>query len=125
MFHNQILVVQETITAIGKDICGQDAAGFNTLTACIVLSVLEGAQKALTQFVNTIDGNFTSATIDATFNCAKALKTDSDNQGDQLDALEVKVDAVKDDVAEVKALLDEVRSLLSTPEGRREGFPTN
>ena len=125
MAHNQLLVAQETITAIGKSSCQQDAGGFNVSTACIVLDVLNGVQKGLAVFVNTINGNFTSAKVDATFDCAKALKADSDDQGAQLDELERKVDDVKDGVAEVKALLDEVRFLLSTPQGRREDFPRN
>ncbi len=131
LFHNQIDIVTQTIATIGKDACQQDAAGFNGSTACIVLSVLEGAQKALTSFVTTIDGNFTSAKVDATFDCVKDLKAASDDQGDQLgdietkvDAVEGKVDAVRDEVAEVKALMDEVRSLLSTPQGLRPDFPT-
>ncbi len=125
MFHNQINVVQETITAVAKGICRQDVVGSNAASACVIFDILGGAQKALTTFVNTINGSFTSAKVDTTFDCVKALKADSDDQGAQLDELERKVDAVKDDVAEVKALMDEVRSLLSTPQGRREGFPTN
>lgn len=124
MFHNQILIAQELITALGKDVCNQTAACFNTSTACTVLTILEAAQKALTGFVNTINGNFTSAKVDATFDCVNGLKADSDNQGAQLNVLEGKVDAVKDDVAELRALVAEVRSLLSTPQGLREGFPT-
>lgn len=125
MFSNQAVVVQDTITAVGKSGCQQDAAGFNASTACIVLDVLNGVQKGINQFVNTINGNFTSAKVDATFECAKALKVDSDNQGDQLNVLEGKVDDVKDDIAEVRVLLDEVMLLLSTPQGRRENFPAN
>ncbi len=123
MFSNQAVVVQDTITAVGKSSCQQDAAGFNASTACIILDVLNGVQKGINQFVNTINGNFTGAKVDATFECAKALKVDSDNQGDQLDILEGKVDDVKDDIAEVRVLLDEVMLLLSTPQGRREDFP--
>ena len=124
MFHNQILVAQETITKIGEGACKQDAAGFNVSTACIVLSVLEGVQKGLTEFVNTVNGNFTSAKVDATFDCVRAMKLDIEGQGDQLGELESKVDAVTEDVAEVKALMDEIRSLLSTPQGLRGDFPT-
>lgn len=123
MFHNQILVVQETITKVGKGACRQDAAGFNASSACIALDILEGVQKGLTTFVTTINGNFTSAKVDATFDCVDALKADSEDQGAQLDELEGKIDAVTNDVAELKGLVDEVRSLLITPQGQREGFP--
>lgn len=72
-----------------------------------------------------INGNFTSAKVDATFDCVKALEADSDGQGGQIDDYEKKIEDVKDDVAAIKVMLDEVRSLLSTPQGRREDFPRN
>lgn len=123
MFHNQIIVVQETITKVAKGACQQDAAGFNASSACIALDILEGVQKGLTTFVNTVNGNFTSATVDATFECVNGLKADSNEQGNQLNELETKVDSLQKDVAEMKAVIDEVKALLNTPQGRREGFP--
>jgi len=125
MVHNQLLVAQETITEIGKDACQQDAAGFNAATACIVLDVLNGIQKGLTTFITTVDGNYTSAKVDATFDCVNALKSDSDDQGAQIDELENKIDDIQGDVAGLKILLDEVRVMLITPQGQREEFPEN
>ena len=123
MFHSQLVVVQETITDIGKDACQQDAAGFNGSTACIVLDILLGVQKGITTFVTTVNDNYTSAKVDATFDCVSALKTESDGQGAQLDALEIKIDALGDDVADMKTMIDELRSLLLMPQGQRDGFP--
>lgn len=125
MFHNQILVVQETITNVGKSACQQDAAGFNTSTACIALDVLEGIQKGLTTFVNTINGNFTSATVDATFTCVEELKADSAEQGEQLAEMETKIEDLQAEVGQLKALVNDVKTLLATPQGRRDGFPEN
>lgn len=113
---NQIHNVNATLAAVGKDVCQQDAAGFNASTACIVFSVLEGTSRAIDGLVTTVDGNFTSAKVDATFECVRQLQTASGDQQAQLDDLERRLD-------EVKVLLEEVKVLLSTPQGQREGFP--
>lgn len=125
MFHNQILVAHETITNIGKGACRQDAFGFNASSGCIALDILQGVQKGLTTFVTTTNVNYTAAKVNATFDCVTGLKAASDDQDAKLATLERKVDTVTKDVAAVKALLDEVRVLLSTPQGQREGFPAN
>lgn len=122
MFHNQLLVVQETITDIGKDACQQDAGGFNGSTACIILDILLGVQKGITAFVTTVDDNYTSAKVDATFDCVNGLKAQSDGQAAQMDDLERKIDALGNDVDEMKTMIDELRSLLLTPQGQRDGF---
>lgn len=123
IFHTEILVLQETITDIGKNGCQQDVLGNNVSTACIALDVLLGVQKGITALVTTIDGNYTSAKVDAIFDCVDTLKANSDGQAVQMDAIESKLDAVTNDVAELKVLLNDVKTQLSTPQGQRDGFP--
>jgi hypothetical protein len=114
--HNELEVVQETISAIAEDACQQDAAGFNTSTACIVITILEGAQKALTAFVNSIDGNYTSAKVDATFDCVSQLKSASNEQAED-------IEQIQQDISTMQSSIDDIITLLNTPAGRRSEFP--
>jgi len=123
IFHNEALVLQETITEIGKDTCQQDVLGNNGSAACIVFDILLGVQKGLTALVTSVDGNYTSAKTDAIFDCVNALKANSDSQGAQIAGLEVKIDNMQNDITQLRTLLDDVRLLLSTPQGQRAGFP--
>ena len=69
-----------------------------------------------------MDDNYTSAKVDATFDCVNGLKAQSDGQAAQMDDLERKIDALGNDVDEMKTMIDELRSLLLTPQGQRDGF---
>jgi hypothetical protein len=115
---------QQMLTAIGKDICQHDVAGFNTSSACIPFSVLEGLSKGLHGLVGTVNGNYSAAKIDATFECVQRLQTSAGEQEAQLHQMESKVDHLTTEVNDLKLMLGEVKQLLNTPQGQRSDFPS-
>ena len=89
--------------------CNQDAAGFNSASAC---AVIEGVLYTLEQVLAAIEdknADVTTETIDLTRECVQQISAE--------------VADTKAEILEVKRLVEETNRLLRTPQGQREGFP--
>ena len=117
MWMEQMNQATVTLEAISHNFCNQTVAGFDGSTICAVSSGLTGVSTGIIKFLVRVNGNFRGAVINATSKCVGTIKSDVQDLGGDLDQL-------KEDVAEVKALLGVVKELLNTPQGLRDNFPT-
>ena len=122
----------ETIADQFGPVCELDVAGFNSAPICIVFETLSGIAELIANGFVFEDGSVDSTHIDNTFECVKSLDAASDAIQGDLEAVKNDLASVKSELSVVQDKLNEVQNtlmttieLLKTPQGQREGFPSN
>jgi hypothetical protein len=136
---------------IAERFCDQTAFGVNTAAVCSVIEGIAGAGQITATIFQFGDSSVDSDTADASFACLKSLSGDlgtlsadvgtlsSDVRGigsavgdgnaalaaiqTRIDDLQLQLNGLRQMVDGVRGQVAEVRQLLSTPQGQREGFP--
>ena len=117
MVVQQVNQATVTIDSITHNFCNQTAGGFNTSVACAVSSAATGISNALISFVFTVNGNYQSATVSATLECAKSINGD-------IGQINGELQEISQDLDVIKLMLGKIDALLNTPQGLRKDFPT-
>lgn len=136
---------------IAERFCDQTAFGVNTAAVCSVIEGIAGAAKVAATVFEFEDAAVDSDTIDESFACLKSLSTDVQGLGTDLQSLsadvqgvgaavgdsnaaltslQIQIDGLRQQLGSLRQTVDlvqgevtEVRRLVSTPLGQREGFP--
>jgi len=108
---------------IAEAFCRQDAAGFNSSVACSVSEGIAGVARIIAGAMQFGDADISSNTLDASYACLQSLNTAVGESNSDLDAIQSQLNTLQQMVDSLQRELGEVKLLVTTPLGRREGFP--
>jgi hypothetical protein len=128
---------------IAERLCDQSVFGTNTAAVCSIVEGIAGVARIVATALQFGDGAVDSDTIDATYACLQSLQVAVGGSNDALAGIQAQmssfqqqintvqqrlvgieqlVNQVGGGVVQVQGQVEEVRVLVSTPLGQREGF---
>lgn len=126
-FEAGLIASQAAVTLRGvagqfSKVCGQDAAGFNTNTACIVTETIAAMAEIVDDSLEYLTAAIDSDTMDATYGCVKEVKASVGETNEVLADIQYELVNVNKRLDIVQQQLDQANQNLLTPQGQREGF---
>lgn len=142
-----LLTGDETLRGVAdifERICDQTVLGSNGSIACIVLETAAALASLANATFQSIENQIDSDTIDRSFACLKtvslslgalggsadtvhtkldSLRVSAGENDAALDSIQLRLNGLEQQVRDVQQQLTDVKTLLNTPQGRREGFP--
>jgi hypothetical protein len=106
-----------------ENFCRQDVLGNNVSAPCAVSAGIAGIARVTLAVLQFDDGNVNSDTIDGTYACLQSLNTSAGETNQSLDAIQTKLNTLEQMMNSLQNEVAEVKTLVTTPLGRREGFP--
>jgi len=102
------------------DVTRQSTGGFNSSAACVKSAIAMNVVQLVVDAFELQDDSITGTRVDATTSCLELLGTEVQANGDEVDAIALRLHEAE---IEIGTRLDELMLLLNTPPGRRSDYP--
>ena len=119
---SQLAVTLRGIAGQAAPVCQFDIAGFNGAIACVITETIAAIAEVVDDSIEMLDAEIDSDTIDASYACMGSLNASVGETNDALDDIMSELQDVKSDLVLLREQVAETNRLLTTPQGRRDGF---
>lgn len=119
---SQLAVTLRGVAGQFSAVCEQDAAGFNSSTACLVTETIAAIAELVDDSLEYLSSESDSQTMDAIYACVQRVNTSVGESNSALDEIQTELVFVNDRLDSMQQQLDQTNEFLRTPQGLRDGF---